>query len=841
MLAALAVASLLQIEPSAKLHQSDVAPLEDAMRPIREITRDSFTIQYFTSKPCMTRLEYRQDDLPMIAFGRKTPVKWETEESKDAPTTWHVLTVTGLQAGKRYYYRVYDPGLVPTATEKNFGASDGYDREFAVSTEAPRGQKTIIHLPVKVLLMPNVINVLSAYGERLNPAPEPPPLTPDEIKKIEEEYAISSRFFWINSGMRLWVDYQFFVDDRWQRWGVEPDTATGLYKGLPMCRSYPGKDYADPGGGDFTILDTTDIAKTNQDPVIEAKPYSGQIEQAFVRRWNPNAKRWEFYNSGGGTYGVEQFPQGIPGRSQFLGGGDTAWLATHEFHHDLESHGQYSLSDREDERVVFNHYAPRSRTGADARDWTSSGPHGEHWDGMAYWDRQLTDAQWLRFYFGYTETVKDGDGDGVPDNDPRLPLDEKRFGSNPGKLSTDGQVTDMEKALESTWVPAPLQPTWIKTGFQSPIPDPKRPDKGSPYPLYPFEPFIYPMHAVVDGSASEWSGIPLAGHVTGPGGTDMTFRQAHDEAGYYGVFTLKGPWKHVDAIFDGEGQGVYSGVGVTSFQIVNLGASEGIEAGPDVGVVDVNITPFKAPGLKWKASKKGDTTTFEFSFPNRANGLWYWTGGGHEIGSEINVWDDQGRGFSMGEPYHVFYARMLEPHGKTPMPPNAPAEIEPGPGVDVYRPGDPKLKLSGTWVKQGEALAYTGGEPEGSVYVDLPKTDDFDLAAVIEADSDAIVGAFAANQKVNAGTGYIGFVGGYGNTVTRMRINGKEAGDEEVKMTPGRHTIQFSRHGGDLWLLVDGKPVIWASDPTPQTQITKVAILGGYGGHQKLYEVRVKT
>src|SRR5207248_633644 len=139
-----------------------------------------------------------------------------------------------------------------------------------------------------------------------------------------------------------------FIDDRWQRWGPEPQGATGLYKDLPLCRSYGGKDYTDPGGGIHTIVDTKDIAKVNAQPIVEAKPYSGQIEQAFPRRWNANLKKWEFYNSGGGTYGIDQWAQGFPARSQFLGGGDTAWLATHEFHHQMESRGQFSLAYRED-------------------------------------------------------------------------------------------------------------------------------------------------------------------------------------------------------------------------------------------------------------------------------------------------------------------------------------------------------------------------------------------------------------------------------------------------------------------------------------------------------------
>jgi hypothetical protein len=844
MLVAALLCFALQVDPSVRLHQPDTAPLEDPMRPVTEITRDGFSLQYYTADPCESRIEFRQDDIPMTAFGRTAPVRWQTAKGDTKQSTMHTLKVAGLQAGKRYYYRVYDPGLKPTSKEKAWGADGGYDREFAVSTLAPKGQKTIIHLPVKVLLMPNVINVVSAYGERTNPAPEPSPLSSAEIQRIKDEYAVSSRFFWVSSGMRLWVDYQFFVDDRWQRWGAEPSTATGLYKGLPVCRSYGGRDYTDPGGGTFTILDTKDLTKVNTEPIVETKPYSGQIEQAFLRRWNPNVKKWEFVNSGGGTYGVDQWPQGIPGRSQFLGGGDTAWLATHEFHHDMESHGEFSLANRLDDRIVFNHYAPRRRTvtggNVDEMDWTTTGRHGEHWDGMAYWDRQLSDAQWLRMYFGYTETVKDADGDGMPDDDQRLPLDEKRFGSSPSKFATDGEMNDLEKAMLSTWVPAPLQQSWTKPPFQSPIPDPKKRVPAGPYPLYPYPPLIVDMHVAVDGNSQEWSGVPLAGHVVGEGGLDMTFKQSHDEAAYYGVFEVKGPWKRIDAIFDGEGQGVYSGVGVQSFQVIDLSARSAVAAGPEVGIVDVRIAPFKAPGLKWKASKRGDTTVFEFSLPNRGEGIWYWNRGGNEIGSEINLWDDQNRGFAMGEPYHIFYARMLEPHGQPPLPSNPPAELTTGP-YTVVKPGDPKLHLAGNWEKEGDALAYKDGEAEGSVSIELPKFGDFDLLAVVEASSDAIVGAFGAGQKITAGAGYVGFVGGYGNLSTRMRINGQEVGDEPVKMTPGKHTVQLTRRGGDVWLLFDGKAIVWTSDPSPQMQLTRLAIIGGYGGAQKLYELRYRT
>jgi hypothetical protein len=272
--------------------------------------------------------------------------------------------------------------------------------------------------------------------------------------------------------MRYWVDFHIQVDDRWQRWGDAPKAGVDdFYQGWPVSRAYAGQDFAPPGGGAFTIVDTRDPTRATTAPVVEERPYAGQIEQAFVRRWNPNTQKWEFYTSGGGTLGVDGWPRGVPGRSQYLGGGDTAWLAAHEFHHQMESQGAFSFANREDDRIVFNHPSPRSRDNA----WNTSGRHGEHWDVLAFWDRTLSPAQWLRIYFGYTTTTADRDEDGVPDDDSRLPLDEKRFGSDPRKPMTDGHLNDLAKIMLSTWAPAPLQYTFNKPPFPSVRPNPTRP------------------------------------------------------------------------------------------------------------------------------------------------------------------------------------------------------------------------------------------------------------------------------------------------------------------------------------------------------------------------------
>lgn len=841
------------------IHQGDAAPLYDPTRPVCAITRTSFTLQYATATPCETRVLVRQSDLPMFAFrpglapfdAKRTLGSKEFSRTGEV-TTWHRITVAGLKPGLRYYYRIYDPGATETEEERAWGAMKPYRREYAVSTEAPIGRKTIIHLPVKVLLMPNVINTESAYQENGTMAPEPPKITPAQIKKIEDEFAVSSRFFWVNSGMRLWVDYRFFIDDRWQAWGPERDSPDAFYKGWPVCRSYAGQDYVGPGGGDFTVLDTANVQRVTKDPVVEARPYSGQIEMAWPRKWNRSKNQWEFYNSGGGTYGVDDFPKGFPGRSQFFAGGDTAWLATHEFHHDLESHGQYSLADREDDRIVFDHFHPRYRRivgggKVEEEDWTTNGPHGEHWDGIAYWDRTITDCQWLRMAFGVTETVADADGDGFPDNDPRLPLDETRFGSNPKLAETDGQMNDLAKAMLSTWVPGPLQPSWTKPDFQSPLPNPKAastlgdgvPDGAKPYPLEKTTAPILAMHVTLDGNPAKWASVPIAGRLT-KGGIDFTFKHVHDEAGYYGLFQIKGDWRRIAVVLDGEGLGVYSGVGVVSFEALNTKPTLP-SAGPIPDVVDVRPGEFRAPGLRSKASRSADgTTSIEFSLPNGGAGVWYWHGGGREIGTSINVFDTDGRGYSVWEPYHLIYSKMLESHGVVAMPSNPPAEIRAGsPGVLDYLAHDPKLKHEAGWTLEGDVLRHSGDE--SAVYIDGLKAHDFDLLAVIEAKNDAVLAGFTRGTgKMTAGDDYVGFVGGYGNTRTRLRMFGRELGTSGLPLRPGIHRIQLSRHSGEVWLLVDGKAVAFGADPNPAAVVNRLAILGGYDGSQVLHEVFVR-
>jgi hypothetical protein len=202
------------------------------------------------------------------------------------------------------------------------------------------------------------------------------------------------------------------------------------------------------------------------------------------------------------------------------------------------------------------------------------------------------------------------------------------------------------------------------------------------------------------------------------------------------------------------------------------------------------------------------------------------------------VWDEEGRGYSMYEPYRAFYGRMLEPVGKEPLPSGGPVEL--GPEARVLKPGDPALKIQTGWKLEDGVYKHSGDE--SAIYLDGLSATSFDVWVNVEGKSDGILGAFTPSTRdMNSGSDYIGFVGGYGNRVTRLRLFGREVGDEPVILPPGQHRVQLTRRGGEVWLLLDGKVVGYGLDPSPKAVIDRLAVLGGYGGNQIVREIRVKV
>jgi hypothetical protein len=187
---------------------------------------------------------------------------------------------------------------------------------------------------------------------------------------------------------------------------------------------------------------------------------------------------------------------------------------------------------------------------------------------------------------------------------------------------------------------------------------------------------------------------------------------------------------------------------------------------------------------------------------------------------------------------------MLPFIGRAPLPPGAPAELTSETATRTLLPGsDNTIQLLGEgWQRNGDRLKHSGPN-EALAYFAVPTTVEFDLWMRFEGKQDGILGAFVegtGDNALGAGRDYIAFVGGYANTVSKLRVFGDEKGESDTRLTPGEHTLQLSRRNGGIWCLFDGKPILYARDPDPKKLVNRLAVIGGYTGEQVIKEVRIR-
>jgi hypothetical protein len=147
------------------------------------------------------------------------------------------------------------------------------------------------------------------------------------------------------------------------------------------------------------------------------------------------------------------------------------------------------------------------------------------WDSVADLSRALGRDSWLANRYGIFKTTADDDEDGVPDDEPTCPLDEKRFGTSSAKADTDGDaVGDLAEILASRWaddflvdgarvianhfMPSPYSVDTDRDGV---------PDSLDANPLCPLGDRIRRLDITVDGKISqgEWEYAPSV-HIADP-------------------------------------------------------------------------------------------------------------------------------------------------------------------------------------------------------------------------------------------------------------------------------------------------------------------------------------
>lgn len=163
-------------------------------------------------------------------------------------------------------------------------------------------------------------------------------------------------------------------------------------------------------------------------PLLEAQGKRPEDYDSLIAVWaSPGydpSKPDQIGEVGGG--GLTTF-----GYSTFSIGGKLAWLLCHEYSHQLDA-----FFDRSGvQKFWLNHPDPTIHPGR----------YGQHWDVNAYICRRWNPNDWFQMRYGKVWEVDDVNDNGIPDDDPRLPLDERRMGrvARPGNARTD----DLRRAM----------------------------------------------------------------------------------------------------------------------------------------------------------------------------------------------------------------------------------------------------------------------------------------------------------------------------------------------------------------------------------------------------------
>ncbi len=190
-----------------------------------------------------------------------------------------------------------------------------------------------------------------------------------------------------------------------------------------------------------------------------------------------------------------------------------------------------------------------------------------------------------------------------------------------------------------------------------------------------------------------------------------------------------------------------------------------------------------------------------------------------KIGVAINAYDADGRGYSMGEPYRLYYARMAESRGRGNRPALQAALDAPDVNVDFG---------AATAFGQRVGFALESGqfrsEPRtpGTLLVTGFRAGEFDETLTIEGSGDFAIGG-GSDQSLKPGPD-----SGYSLVVQDGRVGlyvfGLNNDLEPVKLGAGPHKYRLVRQNGGIWALIDGKVYGYARDPSPNVVISKLGL-----------------
>lgn len=373
-------------------------------------------------------------------------------QTASSQSTRHQIKLAGLHPSTTYHVQ-FSP-TIPTIPPLS-----GFSKKYAFITPAEPGKKHFWSLPMVTIIFTNVLDSSKMKSDY----PDLPPLANEELDRVKSQIEDGIRFYWMNSGMNLFLDNDYILVDE------------------KLCHHQIfGSQWWYPPKEEWVARAIGQFGKKVSD-------YVAVQFLACVRDFNVKTSKYEMRGRGGG------FTAGIGANSQYglsywevthaNHGSGNNWLMGHEFHHQLDE--LFLVSGYPE--YWFNHFSPTVNTAAD---------FGEHFDGNAWILKNWPTANWYDLKFGEIRFAVDADGDGIPDDDPSLPMDEVRLNSNPNSLDSDQDgISDLDEIQLSNWIIEGCGETY---GGSALLPNLRQADTDGDgandgidsYPLYPFDPQI---------------------------------------------------------------------------------------------------------------------------------------------------------------------------------------------------------------------------------------------------------------------------------------------------------------------------------------------------------------
>ncbi|GEM_PF-1047935 len=476
----------------------------------------------------------------------------KNEEPKDfGPVVTRRVTLTGLKPNTMYFYT-----FSPTITTIPAGApmaetaigevarfrktiDPTYSKTYSFLSAPPKGKRQFVTLRVLNAIYLKTDNKGVKYEAKREDIGDRIRLMMDRAKE----------FYWRNTGLRLNLEMHYVVID---------EAVADIKEGIPPLEQVRN-DIS-------SAVDFEGRNLANYDSINALWP---------TARYSKDQKEQMGRVGGGGLT-----PYGY---SAFAADGMVAWLMVHEYNHQVDA-----FFDRMGYPEFWLNHPDET---------VHPGRFGGQYDCNAWIFREWPDNDWFWLtanHVGRLDVTDDTDEDGVPDNEPKVAIDEKRMGSNPKVADTDSDGLDDRKEVMAA-IFSGSNPRKADTDGDG------VPDARDPWPLDPELQNRPRRTPIIDGAVlpDEW--IPLK-TVNQDGLKAETYLQWDENAVYFAVVADTGPT--IEVHLTPKNTGIFTADKIEC----RINARQ---AGPEAKEVDV----VNGKGARAVVRRVGGKTTVEVAFP----------------------------------------------------------------------------------------------------------------------------------------------------------------------------------------------------------------------------------